>query len=452
MEICCIGAGYVGGPTMAVIAQKCPHVKVTVVDINQERIDAWNSDQLPVYEPGLDAVVKACRGKNLFFSTEVEKAIIDSEIIFLSVNTPTKTYGVGAGRAADLRFVEKCSRTIAKVAQGDKIVVEKSTLPVRTAESIKRILTANSQGRDFQILSNPEFLAEGTAVSDLESPDRVLIGGDPSEEGQLAVQKLLDLYANWVPKERIITTNLWSSELSKLTANAFLAQRISSINSISALCEATGADVDEVAHAIGTDNRIGPKFLKASVGFGGSCFQKDILNLVYLCEHFGLPEVANYWDSVIAMNDYQKKRFSKRVLNGLFDTVTDKKIALFGFAFKKDTNDTRESAAIYVGKDLLEEQANLAIYDPQVKKAQILKDLAVTEEDSAVTIYDDPYEAAKGAYAILILTEWDVFKTLDYEAIYKEMQQPAFIYDGRNILDIKALRALGFDANGIGCS
>mgnify|MGYP001331454272 CR=1 FL=1 len=452
MEICCIGAGYVGGPTMAVIAQKCPHVKVTVVDINQERIDAWNSDQLPVYEPGLDAVVKACRGKNLFFSTEVEKAIIDSEIIFLSVNTPTKTYGVGAGRAADLRFVEKCSRTIAKVAQGDKIVVEKSTLPVRTAESIKRILTANSQGRDFQILSNPEFLAEGTAVSDLESPDRVLIGGDPSEEGQVAVQKLLDLYANWVPKERIITTNLWSSELSKLTANAFLAQRISSINSISALCEATGADVDEVAHAIGTDNRIGPKFLKASVGFGGSCFQKDILNLVYLCEHFGLPEVANYWDSVIAMNDYQKKRFSKRVLNGLFDTVTDKKIALFGFAFKKDTNDTRESAAIYVGKDLLEEQANLAIYDPQVKKAQILKDLAVTEEDSAVTIYDDPYEAAKGAYAILILTEWDVFKTLDYGAIYKEMQQPAFIYDGRNILDIKALRALGFDANRIGCS
>jgi len=452
MEICCIGAGYVGGPTMAVIAQKCPHVKVTVVDINQERIDAWNSDQLPVYEPGLDAVVKACRGKNLFFSSEVEKAIIDSEIIFLSVNTPTKTYGVGAGRAADLRFVEKCSRTIAKVAQGDKIVVEKSTLPVRTAESIKRILTANSQGRDFQILSNPEFLAEGTAVSDLESPDRVLIGGDPSEEGQVAVQKLLDLYANWVPKERIITTNLWSSELSKLTANAFLAQRISSINSISALCEATGADVDEVAHAIGTDNRIGPKFLKASVGFGGSCFQKDILNLVYLCEHFGLPEVANYWDSVIAMNDYQKKRFSKRVLNGLFDTVTDKKIALFGFAFKKDTNDTRESAAIYVGKDLLEEQANLAIYDPQVKKAQILKDLAVTEEDSAVTIYDDPYEAAKGAYAILILTEWDVFKTLDYGAIYKEMQQPAFIYDGRNILDIKALRALGFDANRIGCS
>jgi len=452
MKICCIGAGYVGGPTMAVIAQKCPKVEVTIVDINQARIDAWNSDQLPVYEPGLDAVVKECRGKNLFFSTDVEQAIIDSEIIFLSVNTPTKTYGVGAGRAADLRFVEKCSRTIAKVAKGDKIVVEKSTLPVRTAESIKRILTANSEGRDFQILSNPEFLAEGTAVSDLVSPDRVLIGGDPSKEGQAAVKKLFDLYANWVPKERIITTNLWSSELSKLTANAFLAQRISSINSISALCEATGADVDEVAHAIGTDSRIGSKFLKASVGFGGSCFQKDILNLVYLCEHFGLPEVANYWDSVIAINDYQKKRFSKRVLNGLFDTVTDKKIALFGFAFKKDTNDTRESAAISVGKDLLEERANLAIYDPKVKKVQILNDLSVTEEDPKVTVYDDPYEAAKGAYAILILTEWDVFQSLDYEAIYKDMQRPAFIYDGRNILDIKALRAIGFDANGIGRS
>ena len=452
MKICCIGAGYVGGPTMAVIAQKCPKVEVTIVDINQARIDAWNSDQLPVYEPGLDAVVKECRGKNLFFSTDVEQAIIDSEIIFLSVNPPTKTYGVGAGRAADLRFVEKCSRTIAKVAKGDKIVVEKSTLPVRTAESIKRILTANSEGRDFQILSNPEFLAEGTAVSDLVSPDRVLIGGDPSKEGQAAVKKLFDLYVNWVPKERIITTNLWSSELSKLTANAFLAQRISSINSISALCEATGADVDEVAHAIGTDSRIGSKFLKASVGFGGSCFQKDILNLVYLCEHFGLPEVANYWDSVIAINDYQKKRFSKRVLNGLFDTVTDKKIALFGFAFKKDTNDTRESAAISVGKDLLEERANLAIYDPKVKKVQILNDLSVTEEDPKVTVYDDPYEAAKGAYAILILTEWDVFQSLDYEAIYKDMQRPAFIYDGRNILDIKALRAIGFDANGIGRS
>ena len=450
MEICCIGAGYVGGPTMAVIAQKCPHIKVTVVDINESRINEWNSDTLPVYEPGLNEVVRECRGRNLFFSTDVESAILNSEIIFLSVNTPTKTFGVGAGRAADLRFVEKCSRTIAEIAQGDKIVVEKSTLPVRTAESIKSILTANAKGRNFQILSNPEFLAEGTAISDLETPDRVLIGGDPSEEGQEALNKLVEIYANWVPKEKIITTNLWSSELSKLTANAFLAQRISSINSISALCEATGANVDEVAHAIGTDQRIGSKFLKASVGFGGSCFQKDILNLVYLCEYFGLPEVAEYWNSVIQMNDYQKRRFSQRVLSGLFNTVTDKKIALLGFAFKKDTNDTRESAAIYVGKDLLEEKAHLAVYDPKVPKDQIYKDLGVSSGNEQVVVYEDPYEATKGAYAVLILTEWDSFKELDFEAIYQGMQLPAFLFDGRNILDIEALKAIGFDAHGIG--
>ena len=278
MKVCCIGAGYVGGPTMAVIAQKCTHIEVTVVDINEQRIAEWNSDQLPIYEPGLDAVVQECRGKNLFFSSDVDKAILESDMIFLSVNTPTKTYGIGAGRAADLRYVENCARQIAKVAQGDKIVVEKSTLPVRTAESIKQILTANSEGRNFQILSNPEFLAEGTAIQDLESPDRVLIGGDSTKEGQLAVDQLVSIYENWVPREKIIATNVWSSELSKLTANAFLAQRISSINAISALCEATGANVDEVAHAIGTDDRIGPKFLKASVGFGGSCFKKDILN------------------------------------------------------------------------------------------------------------------------------------------------------------------------------
>ena len=450
MEICCIGAGYVGGPTMAVIAQKCPHIKVTVVDINESRINEWNSDALPVYEPGLNEVVQECRGKNLFFSTDVESAILNSEIIFLSVNTPTKTFGVGAGRAADLRFVEKCSRTIAEIAQGDKIVVEKSTLPVRTAESIKRILTSNSKGRNFQILSNPEFLAEGTAISDLESPDRVLIGGDPTKEGQEALNKLVEIYANWVPKEKIITTNLWSSELSKLTANAFLAQRISSINSISALCEATGANVDEVAHAIGTDQRIGSKFLKASVGFGGSCFQKDILNLVYLCEYFGLPEVADYWNSVVQMNDYQKHRFSQRVLSGLFNTVTDKKIALLGFAFKKDTNDTRESAAIYIAKDLLEEKAQLAIYDPKVSESQIYKDLGYSTESEQLTVCEDPYEAAKGAYAVLILTEWDSFKELDFEAIYQGMQLPAFLFDGRNILDIEALKAIGFDAHGIG--
>ena len=452
MKVCCIGAGYVGGPTMAVIAQKCPDIEVTVVDINKQRIAEWNSDQLPVYEPGLDAVVQECRGKNLFFSSDADKAILDSDMIFLSVNTPTKTSGAGAGRAADLRYVESCARQIAKVAKGDKIVVEKSTLPVRTAESIKQILTANAKGRNFQILSNPEFLAEGTAIQDLESPDRVLIGGDSTDEGQSAVNQLVSIYENWVPKDKIITTNVWSSELSKLTANAFLAQRISSINAISALCEVTGANVDEVAHAIGTDHRIGPKFLKASVGFGGSCFKKDILNLAYMCEHFGLPEVADYWNSVIEMNDYQKKRFSENVLSHLFNTVSHKKIALFGFAFKKDTNDTRESAAISIAGDLLEESANVVIFDPKVSEAQIRKDLDVAVDNEKVSIADDPYEAARDADAILVLTEWDIFKSLDFTKIYETMRKPAFIYDGRNILDIEALRQIGFDAQSIGRS
>lgn len=450
MKVCCIGAGYVGGPTMAVIAQKCPHIEVTVVDINEQRIAEWNSDQLPIYEPGLDAVVQECRGKNLFFSSDVDKAILESDMIFLSVNTPTKTYGIGAGRAADLRYVENCARQIAKVAQGDKIVVEKSTLPVRTAESIKQILTANSEGRNFQILSNPEFLAEGTAIQDLESPDRVLIGGDSTKEGQLAVDQLVSIYENWVPREKIIATNVWSSELSKLTANAFLAQRISSINAISALCEATGANVDEVAHAIGTDDRIGPKFLKASVGFGGSCFKKDILNLAYMCEHYGLQEVADYWNSVIEMNHYQKKRFSANVLSHLFNTVSHKKIALFGFAFKKDTNDTRESAAISIASDLLAESANVVIFDPKVSEAQIRKDLSVADDNEKVSVAKDPYQAAEEADAILVLTEWDMFKTLDFTKIYNNMRKPAFIYDGRNILDIEALRKIGFDAQSIG--
>ena len=450
MKVCCIGAGYVGGPTMAVLAQKCPHIEVTVVDINEQRIAEWNSDQLPIYEPGLDAVVQECRGKNLFFSSDVDKAILESDMIFLSVNTPTKTYGIGAGRAADLRYVENCARQIAKVAQGDKIVVEKSTLPVRTAESIKQILTANSEGRNFQILSNPEFLAEGTAIQDLESPDRVLIGGDSTKEGQLAVDQLVSIYENWVPREKIIATNVWSSELSKLTANAFLAQRISSINAISALCEATGANVDEVAHAIGTDDRIGPKFLKASVGFGGSCFKKDILNLAYMCEHLGLQEVADYWNSVIEMNDYQKKRFSANVLSHLFNTVSHKKIALFGFAFKKDTNDTRESAAISIASDLLAESANVVIFDPKVSEAQIRKDLSVADDNEKVSVAKDPYQAAEEADAILVLTEWDMFKTLDFTKIYNNMRKPAFIYDGRNILDIEALRKIGFDAQSIG--
>jgi UDPglucose 6-dehydrogenase len=450
MKICCIGAGYVGGPTMAMIAHKCKDHTVTVVDINQARIDAWNSDKLPVFEPGLDEIVSGSRGTNLFFSTDVDTAIREADMIFLSVNTPTKTYGVGAGRAADLRYIEKCARKIAEVAEDDKIVVEKSTLPVRTAESVKRILESNSNGRHFQILSNPEFLAEGTAMADLDAPDRVLIGGSQTPEGKAAIQKLVDVYATWVPRERVLTTNLWSSELSKLTANAFLAQRISSINAISALCEATEANVDEVAHAIGTDSRIGPKFLKSSVGFGGSCFQKDILNLVYLCEHFGLPEVAAYWNGVIEMNDYQKHRFSRRVISTMFNTVSDKKIAILGFAFKKDTNDTRESAAIYICKDLLEEQANIAIYDPKVEVSQIQRDLGIDADNEYVSYCQDAYEATKDAHAVLILTEWDEFKALDFKKIYAQMQLPAFLFDGRNLLDLESLREIGFEASGIG--
>ncbi len=438
---------------MAMIAKKCPEISVTVVDINAQRIAAWNSDELPVFEPGLEAIVAERRNKNLFFSTDVDAAIRTADMIFISVNTPTKTYGVGAGKAADLKFIEKCARQIAEVAEGDKIIVEKSTLPVRTAESIKRILMSNTRGRNFEILSNPEFLAEGTAIRDLEAPDRVLIGGDETESGRAAAQALVDVYAHWVPKERILTTNVWSSELSKLAANAFLAQRISSINAISALCEATGANVDEVAHAIGTDSRIGPKFLKSSVGFGGSCFQKDILNLVYLCEHFGLPEIAAYWNKVIEMNDHQKQRFGRRVVSTLFNTVSDKKIAVFGFAFKKDTNDTRESAAIYVCRDLLNEQAKLAIYDPKVLASTIHRDLGLeegTEGAGRVEICEDPYAAAEGAHAIVILTEWDCFKTLDYERILEKMHKPAFLFDGRNLVDLEKLRTLGFEARGIG--
>lgn len=459
-KICCIGAGYVGGPTMAMIAHKCPHIDVEVVDINPTRIAQWNSDDLPIYEPGLDEVVQQCRGRNLSFTTNVDEAIRAADMIFISVNTPTKTFGVGAGRAANLEYVEKCARRIAEVAKGHKIVVEKSTLPVRTAEAVKTILTSSGNNATFDVLSNPEFLAEGTAVEDLLEPDRVLIGG----ENQDAINCLVDVYANWVPRERLITTNLWSSELSKLTANAFLAQRVSSINAISALCEATGADVDEVARAIGTDSRIGPKFLKASVGFGGSCFQKDILNLVYLCEYFGLPEVAQYWEQVVKMNDYQKSRFVQRIVRTLFNTVSDKKIAIWGFAFKKDTNDTRESAAIYVCRDLLREHANLAIYDPKVSEQQIKQDLTqamlhydgrLTDEDARlieqnVQVVDSAQEAADSAHAVAILTEWDEFKTVDFDNIHSRMNKPAFVFDGRNILKDHDLREKGFIYNGIG--
>jgi len=377
-QICCIGAGYVGGPTMAVIALKCPHIKVNVVDINQDRIDAWNDDNLdnlPVYEPGLADVVKEARGRNLFFSIDIEKAIDESEMIFIAVNTPTKTYGEGKGQAADLKYVELCARTVARVAKTDKIVVEKSTLPVRTAEAVQIILDKTGKGVNFEVLSNPEFLAEGTAIKDLFKSDRVLIGGQQTESGKEAISALVNIYANWIPKEKIYTTNVWSSELSKLVANAFLAQRISSINSISALCEATEADVDEVATAIGMDSRIGNKFLKSSVGFGGSCFQKDILNLVYISKSLGLDEVSEYWNQVIKINNYQKHRFAKKIMNSLFGTVSGKKITLLGWAFKKDTNDTRESASIYIADILIENRAEISVYDPKVSQQQMLSDL-----------------------------------------------------------------------------
>ncbi len=459
--ITCIGAGYVGGPTMAVIAQKCPHIKVNVVDINPARIAAWNDEDLnnlPIYEPGLKEVIAEARGRNLFFSTEIDEGIREAEMIFISVNTPTKNYGLGKGMAADLKYVELCARQIARVAQKSKIVVEKSTLPVRTAESIKTILEAESDGQQFKVLSNPEFLAEGTAVEDLYSPDRILIGGDEDEQGQIAIQALVDIYANWVKPENIITTKLWSSELSKLTANAFLAQRISSINAISALCEKTGADVDEIARAIGADSRIGAKFLKSSVGFGGSCFQKDILNLVYLCSHFNLPEVADYWEQVVKMNDYQKHRFAKQIIDTLFNTVSGKKIAFLGWAFKKDTNDTRESAAIYVAQELMRDKAEIHVYDPKVTKERILEDLKIVADSKAefkamkkqIHFHTEPYSPMSEAHAIAILTEWDEFKSYDWSLVFAKMLKPAFIFDGRNILDSVKMNEIGFEYKGIG--
>ena len=458
-NICCIGAGYVGGPTMTVIADKCPEINVEVVDLNQQRINDWNDknlNNLPVYEPGLDEVVKRARGRNLFFSTVVNKAIAKADMIFISVNTPTKTYGKGKGMAADLKYVELCARQIAEVAKTDKIIVEKSTLPVRTANTIKTILESTGNNVKFSILSNPEFLAEGTAIDDLMNPDRVLIGGMQTDEGKAAMEALVDIYANWIPRERIITTNLWSSELSKLTANAFLAQRVSSINSISELCEATEADVSELANAIGTDSRIGPKFLQASVGFGGSCFQKDILNLVYIARSYGLNKVADYWEQVIILNDHQKKRFSDKIIETLFNTVSGKKISFLGWAFKKNTNDTRESASIYVADHLLDENANITVFDPKVKEEQIFSDLDYLnsrdseENRKLLQVSNDPYEAAKDAHAIAILTDWDEFKTYDWEKIYFSMKKPAFIFDGRNILDKSFLNKIGFNAYTIG--
>ena len=446
-NILCIGAGYVGGPTMAMIAAKCPDYKVIVVDIDQERIRRWNSDSLPIYEPGLDELVKKTRGRNLFLSSEIERGIQECDIIFVSVNTPTKGFGQGAGKAADLQYWERTARTILENSDRDKIIVEKSTLPVRTAEAMERILNGNSKGIHFEVISNPEFLAEGSAVKDLEKPDRVLIGSRETQEGVSARKKIVDIYANWVPRDRILESNIWSSELSKLTANAFLAQRISSINSISALCEKTEADVDEIAFAVGKDSRIGPHFLKASVGFGGSCFKKDILNLVYICESYGLKEVAEYWESVIRINEWQERRFVMTMLANMFNTMAGKKVALFGFAFKADTGDTRESAAIYVTRGLVEEHAQIVINDPQaIDNAR--KDLADIRD--RVTFEADPYKAAQGAHAIAIMTEWAMYRDLDYRRIFKSMVHPAFIFDGRNILDHERLYHLGFNVFPIG--
>jgi UDPglucose 6-dehydrogenase len=459
-NICCIGAGYVGGPTMAVIAKNCPEINVTVVDINEERIAAWNdedAENIPIYEPGLSDIVKEARGRNLFFSTDVEGAIDKADMIFISVNTPTKTYGIGKGMAADLKYIELCARQIARVSKNDKIVVEKSTLPVRTAEALKNILENTGNGVNFQILSNPEFLAEGTAVQDLLNPDRVLIGGGiDTEKGKMAVEALVDVYAQWIPKAQILTTNLWSSELSKLTANAFLAQRISSINAMSEICEKTGADVDEVAKAVGMDSRIGPKFLKSSIGFGGSCFQKDILNLVYISKSFGLSEVADYWEQVIIMNDHQKRRFADKIVKTLYNTVSGKKIAFLGWAFKKDTNDTRESAAIYVADYLLNEQAEIVVYDPKVKTEQIYADLdylctrSSEENRQLVTVVNTVQEACKDAHAVAVLTEWDKFKDLDWKAVYDDMLKPAFLFDGRRLLERKTKEEIGFEFYAIG--
>jgi UDPglucose 6-dehydrogenase len=446
-NLLCIGAGYVGGPTMAVIADRCPEYRVEVVDVNPGRIAAWNSDTLPIYEPGLTEVVQRCRGRNLFFSSDVPAAIKAADIIFVSVNTPTKTFGEGAGYAADLQYWEKTARAILEHSDRDKIVIEKSTLPVRTAEAMQRILHANPKGLHFEVLSNPEFMAEGTAVGDLESPDRVLVGAMATAAGQKALAEVVAIYAHWIPRERILTTNVWSSELSKLVANAMLAQRISSINAISALCEKADADVNEVARAVGMDSRIGPKFLRAGVGFGGSCFKKDILNLVYLCRHYHLTEVADYWEQVVLMNEYQERRFVRRLVETLFNTVAGKRIAVFGFAFKADTGDTRESPAIYISRLLLEERAALAVYDPEALPNARLE---LRDAPGQVEFCDDPYRCAAGAHAIVVLTDWCEFRTLDYARIFASMEKPAFLFDGRNCLDHAALFEIGFNVYPIG--
>ncbi len=446
-KILCIGAGYVGAPSMIMIACKCPDYKVTVVDINSQRINAWNSDRLPVYEPGLDKLIQQSRGRNLFFSTDVEKGIAENDIIFVCVNTPTKTFGAGAGMAADLQYWEKTARQILDNSQSSKIVIEKSTLPIKTALAMERILASGKGKITFDVLSNPEFMAEGTAITDLENPDRVLIGSRDTESGLAARAQLVDIYSRWVSPERIITSNIWSAELSKLVANAFLAQRVSSINAISALCEKTDADISEVARAVGTDSRIGSKFLKAGIGFGGSCFKKDILNLVYLCHFYGLPDVAAYWESVVTINEYQQDRFVANILQSMFNTLAGKKICVLGFAFKADTGDTRESPAIYVTRKLLAEHAEVVISDPRALD-NAAADLA--NDAGTISYVEDPYEAAAGCHALVIMTDWDSYRKLDYRKIYKSMIKPAFIFDGRNIIDAPLCFEIGFNVFPIG--
>lgn len=440
-NIACIGAGYVGGPSMVVFAENCPDIKFTIVDKNSEKIKAWNGDinNLPIYEPGLKEIIEKTRDKNLFFSTDIDEAILNAEIIFIAVNTPTLTEGPGAGFGADLRYIISCAEHIARVAKSDKIIIEKSTVPIKTAEKLNKVLSKNNSKINFEILSNPEFLAEGTAIEDLRNPDRVLIGGNNSKSGQIAVKTLVDIYSNWVKKEKIITTNLWSSELSKLASNAMLAQRISSINSLSALCDKTGADINEVSKAISLDHRIGKYFLNPSVGFGGSCFQKDILNLVYLCKNYGLDEVAEYWHQVVKINNYQRSRFSKKIISKLGNNLTNKTITLYGWSFKKDTNDSRESSSIYIAIDLLNKGAKINVYDPQTSNEIILSNIKEYSSNHSniidrISFIDNPYKAAKNSSCVGILTEWDEFKLLNWKKIEKIMIDEKFIIDGRYML------------------
>ena len=448
-NICCIGAGYVGGPTMSVIAKYCPEITINVVDINQERINRWNGDckTLPIYEPGLAEIVSEFRGKNLFFSSDIKNSIKIADIIFISVNTPIKSHGIGAGEASDLRWVESSAREISKYAQGHTIVVEKSTLPVKTAEIIKSILESSEQKLDneknvktFSVISNPEFLAEGTAINDLENPDRVLIGGEDKESIDFFKKDIFEMGT----EQKIITTNLWSSELSKLIANAFLAQRISSINSVSAICEATGANVEEVAKAVGTDSRIGKKFLKSGPGFGGSCFKKDILNLVYICKSLGLREVASYWEGIMNINNWQQNRIYKAVVDKLYGNISEKRIAILGFSFKANTNDTRNSPSIKICRQLLDEDAILVISDPKVEKNKIFDAVLdgnhPTKFNNKLMYEFNTIKAIENSDAVLIMTEWEEYKKLDWKILQDKMRKPSWVFDTRSIISSKKIR------------